>query len=164
MRTFSLIWSGIGCFATVAITVLGGITLANVNSTQAAGGYGFFLLVFDLEKCSHLNDASGLYFEGLELNPNTSRRYDGYPSGYYFTGVGVGDQFVLEVADFSSKSYYTHWGTFNVVLEDDYHKAIITITSANNLGSYYSYADLCFHIGAKEIEDVTVTAHISLDQ
>jgi hypothetical protein len=35
MRTFSLIWSGIGCFATVAITVLGGVILANGNQTRA---------------------------------------------------------------------------------------------------------------------------------
>jgi hypothetical protein len=36
MRTFSLIWSGIGCFATVAITVLGGVILANGGRAQAA--------------------------------------------------------------------------------------------------------------------------------
>jgi hypothetical protein len=36
MRTFSLIWSGIGCFATVAITVLGGVILAGGNNSRAA--------------------------------------------------------------------------------------------------------------------------------
>jgi hypothetical protein len=35
MRTFSLIWSGIGCFATVAITVLGGVILTNWERTWA---------------------------------------------------------------------------------------------------------------------------------
>jgi hypothetical protein len=35
MRTFSLIWSGIGCFATVAITVLSGFIIAH-NDTRAA--------------------------------------------------------------------------------------------------------------------------------
>jgi hypothetical protein len=39
MRTFSLIWSGIGCFATVAITVLGGVILNNTNVEKVRGEY-----------------------------------------------------------------------------------------------------------------------------
>jgi hypothetical protein len=77
MRTFSLIWSGIGCFATVAITVLSGVILANGNNLRAQEGsfdYLFVVLVY------HPYTVDGSY---VYLHEQVSGFSLGYSSQWY---------------------------------------------------------------------------------
>jgi hypothetical protein len=109
MRTFSLIWSGIGCFATVAITVLGGVILANGGRARAAIWYGKTIYVADnlgiesinaidiVKSCSisgdvyHPNTRIGRNIEFFSIAPNTvtitlNEGYIFFPYAYKFEG------------------------------------------------------------------------------
>jgi hypothetical protein len=170
MRTFSLIWSGIGCFATVAITVLGGVILANTNSyrtrADSGGPYLDIRLVLNGEYLS--------YFGGMRSLHGIST-YPGY-SGIYFTS---GSQpFTVKLTldsgyKFTGKEVFW-WGSFNTNYEDDNH--IVNITTVGS-GIDYSEGGFtingpetmhygivhCIHLYLEEVDEVTVTSHISLE-
>jgi hypothetical protein len=174
MRTFSLIWSGIGCFATVAITVLGGVILAGGNNARAAGSMGLFLLIWDNEINSSLWGTEGASFEGLDLNPEGSLPGQ-FKSFYYFDNVSIGYQIVIEGADFSARNYLDHWGNCSIAFSNDNTRATVTITGKSNVtrntisGSYgyptVTHPDgiICFHLGVKG-GLIKVTARISMDE
>jgi hypothetical protein len=176
MRTFSLIWSGIGCFATVAITVLGGVILAGGGNARAAVD-GCELAIALSSSVGGMSSTESLNnFVGIVLSPEPvvfsgnrifSTPFFGYPN------ASVGDQFVLSGADFSERAYFSHRGTMSVSFSDGDTTATITIVSTaasttemqyypDSRTAYYDF--FCFHIVAKKIDSAKVTAHISAEE
>jgi hypothetical protein len=97
MRTFSLIWSGIGCFATVAITVLGGIILTNGKNTNAAYyGDAYFLV--------YIHSSNSLYdyiesYQGVEIFQGLSSPNENYLIAYgslpFHVEITLKDKYVV---------------------------------------------------------------------
>jgi hypothetical protein len=169
MRTFSLIWSGIGCFATVAITVLGGVILAGGGKAQAAYAGAEVIICFG-NGASEGSNLNTYPIEGLVSVPQ--------PDVYFGTGLGyanagVGTQIVLTGATFSDyyldgSIFLNHRGTAIASFSDDNTKVVITVVSTQAdsgqyTSNYAAYQYFCFHINAKKLDDARVTAHISME-
>jgi hypothetical protein len=185
MRTFSLIWSGIGCFATVAIAVLGGVILTNTNTLRAADGDGV-LFVQVLLPSDFLRLV--LYHEGFHTSGYYHEQFSGFSLGN--VGNSYWDSFLYYICDtfplsgsitlkegykFDS-TYYSNnaFVTAVVKFKDDYKTVDITYVAdvrdisvgsfyLDSLGISYSYATdviLC----CIESNDNEITSHISMDE
>jgi hypothetical protein len=189
MRTFSLIWSGIGCFATVAITVFGGVILAKKNTNAEFGG----LYALDICVCNFIEGAAfGGNYPSVDLRYMTS-----VPSPSHWGDDGiirynvifkVGDQIVLGGLNFSKRMYYGRFGTLDVSFSENDTKATITLASTAADASILQYCpDLaddpssnpyawsadrggCFVLFIVSLGSVrsytssSITAHISMDE
>jgi hypothetical protein len=153
---------------------MGGVILVNRGHIHAASlsSTAFVILLYDLEKSrgeiwynSGISDSN---FEGLTITPGGFTIL--YKSVFYWSSVSIGSQFVIEGADFSPQKYAAHSGNVNISFQNNYTKAVFTLTDSGNTTSYgdvpntHSGGIICFHIGAYNDPKVTVTAHIQLDE
>jgi hypothetical protein len=169
MRTFSLIWSGIGCFVTVAITVLGGVILAGGtdNRSRAADGGPYFIMHITL------NGSIVYSFDGMESSEGISI-YPGYSGIYFASGSQpFTAKLTLKPGYNWTGTEFRHWGEFNVTYEDDMHVMRVTTVGSGNsngftLGGpniYFAGNSHCLHPNVIEVDEVvTVTAHIQMDE
>jgi hypothetical protein len=103
-RVFSLVWCGIGCFATVAITVLGGVILTNKNNSRAESYEGDTLLIIYVKGRSNddymsnnmnmIKELSGLSL--YEINYVWIHLYT-YGSPPFIGSITLDDSYVLEI-------------------------------------------------------------------
>jgi hypothetical protein len=164
MRTFSLIWSGIGCFATVAITVLGGVILAGGGNARAEEEGGTFFRVtvyvnrlYTETTAYYHSQVSGfslsreidsvetsipddIHSEGGASASTNHRNYSSYYD-YYMCGSPPfsGSITLKDGYKFANYSSTYSSGSYDVSFKNNYRTIYITASGSGNR-LVYSYA------------------------
>jgi hypothetical protein len=143
MRTFSLIWSGIGCFATVAITVLSGAILTRVNNsfTYTVVNFDSVLIIAlaGFDRRYHIPVKEFVSFSDVVIN-------DYAPSSfYYFFDSEPFTVIVILKEGYTFLGFAEEYGNFDVSFYGDYNVAVVnTITGINAFGATFRSGDVYY--------------------
>jgi hypothetical protein len=174
MRTFSLIWSGIGCFATVAITVLGGVILAGGNNVLTAeAGVGILWVLCSVRGSSTFPDSD--FYEKCFYAPDflfvpagVSSWGDSYPCQYrlnfrtsFSVNIILKDGCGYEFCFYNIPYSFVYDNTrFGYTFIDDKTLNLRFVGEVRN--NEYNLSDV-FHFTVSK-EPNTITSHISVDE
>jgi hypothetical protein len=184
MRTFSLIWSGIGCSATVAITVLGGVILANGtdNRSRAADGdtYLFLSLCNDFGynrdyyeyPYEYRSDFDGVEsIEGILNFPDSSCAYVIWGSPPFTVKLTLKRGYRFNTTEFRRRPI----GEYDITYEDNAHVMCLTTVGSGYKSRFYfnfnGLSDIDGYLFTIELlikrvseENNIITSHISMDE